>query len=167
MIRTALCVLALGVTGQAQAGGYGYGYAQQKFVAPLVQQFYFVGAPIRAAAIVEAEKRSDPDYQEFLQFKALREEWGAFQAWQAQTVPEGALAQQQSAFKQSCVRCHSGDEPKGGLDLTQAPLSPATVKAIKERLTESLMPPRDSPEGKNFTPEQAGAIVSEAIDLLE
>lgn len=166
MTRTFFVVLAVLSANPAYAGGYGYGY-HQAYVQPLVQTYYFVGQPIRSAAIVEAEKRADPDYQSFLQYKQFKSEFEAFQQYQKLQAAPQAAAVQQSQMATSCARCHSGDSPKGGLVLDgKTPIAADALKSIRAKLAKGEMPPAGSPEQKATTNEQAGAILLEAIDLL-
>lgn len=168
-IFMALAATAI-INGAAHAGGYGD--YRQTYAQPLVQTYYFVGQPLRAAAIVEAEKRSDPDYQSFLQYKQFKSEFEAFQQYQklqAAQSPAQPQAVQAPASQMvtSCARCHSGAEPKGGLVLDgKTPLAPDALKSIRTKLAKGEMPPAGSPEAKATTNEQAGAILLEAIDLL-
>lgn len=156
----------------AYAGGcysQAISYAQPLYVkayaAPVVS-YYYVGGSIRAAAVVEAEKRADPDYQDFLDFKA----WKAGQQTRApeSPVPDGALPQRQSLIESRCVRCHNPNSPNGpggGYDFS-GPLTAADLKAIKEILPTGKMPKVGSPEAKDFSNELAGALILEAIDKL-
>lgn len=175
MIRGAIVILCgLVCVTSADAGGYGFNlYHRQSFYAqPLQQTFYFVGQPIRAAAILEAEKRTDPNWQLFLQFQQLiaanpqivqQLATAATQQEQQQAAQE----QPQSQLAASCARCHGGAEPKGGLPLDGSRIISADeLRSIKEHLANGTMPPKDSAEAKTFDANAAGAVLVEAIDLL-
>ena len=168
MIRLFLIFIAVLVANHADAGGFYYQrYYQPKYA---VQQFqaYYVGAPVRIEAMVQAEMQSSPEYQEFQQYKEFRGEFEAFMQWKQQqaAIPADALPQQLSAMDRSCVRCHSGDEPKGSIDLTGA-IDADTLKALKTAILEDRMPPPNAPERKEWGPDGAGAVLSEAVDRLE
>jgi mono/diheme cytochrome c family protein len=146
-----------------------YQQAVKAYVAPYyakAQVYYYVGQNIRAAAVVEAEKANDPDYQQFQEFKKFREEWEAFKAAKSDP-PQGALAQQapQTVLHQRCVRCHSGPDAPEGHDFS-GPLTAVDVKAIKEVLPTGRMPKPNSPEAKGFSNELAGEVILNAIDQL-
>lgn len=164
MTRLLIVLLAVAANPSASFAGGCYQKAFVKSyavaVAPVVQQYYFVGAPIRAEAIVEAEMKSDPEYQDFLDFKAWK---AGKQAPPA--VPDGALAAKATVIDARCIRCHSGPEPKGGHDFTT--ISPDELKLIKEILPTGAMPPPKSEEAKGFTNELAGQLLLDAIDRLE
>jgi hypothetical protein len=167
----ALIAALLGCLPQTAQAGNCYQQAVKAYVAPhyvqKAQVYYYVGQSIRAAAVVEAEKANDPDYQQFQEFKKFREEWEAFKSQQAQQPPEGALAQQapQTQLQASCVRCHSGAEPKGGRDFSGL-LTADDLKAIKEILPTGKMPPKSAPEARDFSNELAGQVILDAIDQL-
>lgn len=158
-------LLVLLLAAPAFAGGYrsSYGYSYFRYVYP--QQNFFVGYPIRVAAMVEAEKRADPDYAEFQAFKA----WQAQQQapTQAAPVPAEALAQQApTQLAASCVRCHSGKEPRGSLDLSSS-IDAEALKKIRAKLLAGKMPPPAAPEAKDFSNDLAGQVLLDAIDLLK
>lgn len=176
MIRV-LLILSCGLVcvTSADAGGYGFNlYHRQSFYAqPLQQTFYFVGQPVRAAAILEAEKRADPNYQLFLQFQSLIAanpqivQQLATAATQQEQQQQAAQEQPQSQLAASCARCHGGAEPKGGLPLDGSRIISADeLRSIKEHLANGTMPPKDSAEAKTFDANAAGAVLVEAIDLL-
>lgn len=145
-------------------------YAVKSYVAPVYQQSfiaYYVGAPIRVEAMVQAELKTNPDYQEFKSYQEFKGEFESFLKWkQSQSaVPSGALPSQQSLLASRCNRCHSGENPKGGRDFSGS-LTADDLKAIKEILPKGSMPPQNSPEAKDFTNELAGSLILEAIDRL-
>jgi mono/diheme cytochrome c family protein len=166
----ALIAALLGCLPQTAQAGNCYQQAVKAYAAPYyvqkAQVYYYVGQNIRAAAVVEAEKANDPDYQQFQEFKKFREEWEAFKAAKSDP-PQGALAQQapQTVIQQRCVRCHSGPEAADGRDFS-GPLTPEDLKAIKEVLPTGRMPKPNSPEAKGFSNELAGEVILNAIDAL-
>lgn len=170
MTRLLLTVLAFSITATAHAGNC-YQQAVKAYAAPYyvqkAQVYYYVGANIRTAAILEAEKAADPEWRQFQEFKRFREEWEAFKQQQSQQPPPGAQAQQapQTQIQASCVRCHSGAEPKGGRDFSGL-LSADDLKAIKEILPSGKMPPPSAPEAKGFSNNLAGQVILDAIDQL-
>ena len=126
--------------------------------------FYFVGAPIRQAALVQQQIRTDPLYEEF---RAFRE----FQALKAQASakadadpppkadsasPEPPHAPTRGGvLAASCIKCHGGPEPKGGLDLS-LPLTQALKGRIAQQVWLGKMPP-EKPLGN----EQAAKLFDE------
>jgi mono/diheme cytochrome c family protein len=168
LIFTITALLAC-IPHSAHAGNC-YQQAVKSYAAPYyvqkAQVYYYVGQNIRAAAVVEAEKANDPDYQQFQEFKKFREEWEAFKAAKSDP-PQGALAQQapQTVLHQRCVRCHSGPDAPEGHDFS-GPLTAVDVKAIKEVLPTGRMPKPNSPEAKGFSNELAGEVILNAIDAL-
>lgn len=124
-----------------------------QYVAPVVN--YFIGAPLRAAAIVEAEKRTDPEWSEFQQYKAFKETLR--QEQQAEQEPEPP----QSIIVQTCAKCHSGPTPKGELLLDgSVPLSGDQTVMSMRRVRDGSMPPKST-----LSPEVVGDIISEFLDL--
>lgn len=75
-------------------------------VVAVPQVSYFVGAPVRLEALVQQALRADPQYEEFQKWK-LR----APQREAIKVEPTYPLLQAK------CARCHSGDQPKGGVTL--------------------------------------------------
>jgi hypothetical protein len=156
-------------TQTAHASGYGnqfnrYGndYDQQ----PLF--VYQVGIGVQASALAEAQLRAHPQYP---LVQKLQERIDADPQFldKLLAVLSGdqpqVLQAPQTQLQKSCVRCHSGDEPKGGLHLT-GNLTPATLKAIKAKMAEGAMPPANSPEAKEFSNQAAGDVLLDAIELL-
>lgn len=121
---------------------------QQAYVAPVVSQnvYYFVGAPVRAEALIEEAKLADPDYQEFLQFKEWRarihDQQPADDLPPAEPSPEEPprFSSTDSVINTSCISCHSGETPKGNLDVTK-PLDEGAKWRMFMRAAQGDMPP--------------------------
>ncbi len=131
----------------ASAGEYrfsGSRYPQKVFV-PTQQFFYFVGQPVRVAALVEAEKRADPDYQRFLEWQRFRRQAAPLSPSPATTTDDDAPASNFSAvLARRCAACHGGAAPQGGLRLDgQAPLTAAQVTDAQRRVLRQEMPPAE------------------------
>jgi cytochrome c553 len=129
-------------------------YAVQSYVAP--QVLYFVGQPIRVQSLVEQQKRSDPDYQEFLEFKA----------WKAGA--RSAANQQQSAeppfsvsVKSACAQCHGKAEPDGGFFLDGAyGIEPARItKAIRAIASGEM------PKNRQLNKDQKNQLLADLLSL--
>lgn len=122
---------------------------QQAYASPVVSQhvYYFVGAPVRAEALVEEAKLADPDYQEFLRFKQFQQQLREHGHHDGETPPpEPApprFSQTASVVKTSCISCHSGQGAKGGLDLTR-PIDEGTKWRMFMRAADGSMPPNKS-----------------------
>lgn len=99
---------------------YSYNYA-----------YYFVGRPIREKALVQKAVEDDPLWQEFQEFKRWRET-------QSQRPP--VMEQQTGVLQDTCLKCHSGDEPKGGLDMT-GELDAGTKLQMMTKVWRGEMPP--------------------------
>lgn len=135
--------------------------------------YYFVGAPVREAAIAEAMAR-----EAFAlvgeQTQKVTETRTTFSAQQARQ--EGRCACEQckchasaedpppqfsrvagSAVLNACGRCHSGDDPKAGLSLA-GELSAETRLAAIRKVTTQEMPP-----DKEITKEEASAVIAELL----
>ncbi len=121
------------------AADYRPRYSQRTtIVVPTQQFFYFVGQPLRIAALWEAEKRADPDYQRFLQFQSLR--------GQAEPAPSPAASASGAAaiLIRRCAACHGGAAPQGGLRLDgKTPLTAAQVTNAQRRVLRREMPPAE------------------------
>jgi hypothetical protein len=141
----------------AWAGGYRahivhrYPYS---FV-PTQQFFYFVGQPIRVSALVEAEKRADPDYQRFLQFKQYAA--GVVAHDRSPTRPAGPSA----TLSRRCGACHSGAAPEAGLTLDgRQALRPEQITAAQRQVLQRAMPP-----GEPLSNEETHAVLIELLGL--
>lgn len=180
LIVVFVCLIACCVpVAPAMAGGGHHGYHhnfQQHFVQPIQNVFYFVGAPLRAAAIVEHEKQSDPEWVEFQEFKRWRKwmaekgdkpEQGDSQPpaepqadYPAEELPPTEPAE--SFILQSCARCHTGANPKGGLLLDSQEaldsLSAESKLLAMQRVMAGSMPPKS-----NLSPEVKGDIIQEFL----
>lgn len=134
------------------------------------QVLYFVGAPLRVQSLVELEKRSDGDYQEYLQFKA----------WKAGRLTQGQPAQEQptqamtegdsplppspeprSGIQQHCALCHGTATPKGGFYLDGQPgMRPQDVTAALRQIVSGKMP-----KDTELTREQKNRLLVELLSL--
>lgn len=171
MTRFAALALTLSVATTSHAGGYGYNYVKS-YAQPLQIVVYQVGAGVRSAAEIEAYKRADPVYQLGLKLLEINpqalEHLAAEPQALSQQTPVPSPTEPPLQVVQSCKRCHSGAEPKGGVAIDgETKLTASQVKAIKAQLLAKKMPPASAPEAKGFEAGQAGAVVAEAIDLLE
>lgn len=163
LLLVVVCALGSCVpTAPAMAGDF---HQRHPYFQPVQQVFYFVGAPLRAEAIVEKQKHADPEWQEFQQFKA----WKKYMAEQA-TVSQSPLPPQPlpqetepaSYIVQACARCHSGSTPKAGL-LLDNPESIASISAetrivAMRRVLDGSMPPQSS-----LSPETKGDLIQELL----
>jgi mono/diheme cytochrome c family protein len=110
------------------------------------QIFYFVGQPVRIEALLEAEKRRDPEYREFLRFKTFRAEFEAYResgaanpAGETHTSEQGASV---GLVASRCVACHGGAAPEGGLFLDgRHALTAPQITAAQRRVLRGEMPP--------------------------
>ncbi len=64
-----------------------------------------------------------------------------------------------SLVQQNCVRCHSGAEPKGGLDLSGALDCETRMKCIARVLADS--DDKRMPKGKSLNPDDLGKLIQE------
>lgn len=116
------------------------------------QVYYFVGAPLRQQAVVQKQLADDPLYQEFLQFKAWKE--------QTQKQPVAVDAPEaKTPITAHCGRCHGGASPKGGffLDGQNVPASDIT-KALRQ-IADGSMPP-----DRELTAEEKGALMQALLN---
>ena len=81
--------------------------------------FFLVGSELRTAALVENYLRTNPEYREFLEWKA--------QQGGDQPDPQPAAP----TVKAMCSKCHSGDEPKGGHTRSLSSEVPGKLVACK------------------------------------
>lgn len=129
MIRVvAVMAVLLPATASAQCGQFFQQrvvvHQQAAAIVSVPQVSYFVGAPIRVEALVQQALRADPEYQ-------------AFQRWKLQ----GPEAQRESLKVETypllaakCAKCHSGDQPKGGVTLDGSKPVPADVALTSLRM---------------------------------
>lgn len=126
----------------AEAGGC-YSQLSQQVVAVQAQPvysyaLYFVGAPVRQEALAQKAITSDPEYQEFLEFK----EWKASRG--LQTPPdihdERLPLAAPTVVSTMCIKCHSGEEPKGDLRLDVSLTDDVKLKAMR-MVWAGKMPP--------------------------
>jgi hypothetical protein len=127
------------------------------YVAP-AQVFYFVGSQIRSEAIVQKQMQEDPEYQEFLEFRA----WKQRQAQTAAEAPPEPV--QQNAVQRQCASCHGSAEPKGSyyLDGTSGMSAEAITKAIR-MIAADKMPPPES--GHRLTREEKNELLNTLLSL--
>lgn len=132
----------------------------QAFAVPY-QVNYFVGEAVRAEAIIEKKLRENPEWQEFQQFKAWRSMQAAGAAQVQGDTPPAPSPAAASLIKAKCATCHSGSAPKGGLLLDgTAPLDCEQTLAAMKAISNGTMP-----KGKPVTPEEAGALFQELLEL--
>lgn len=133
--------------------------AQKQFIVQeqiIPNVYYFVGAPLRAEAVVEKAKRDDPDWKAFQQFKAFQE----FQKSAAvEPDPEDSpttLPTVSDVFASRCVSCHNANDSAGGYALDGSMVIDAEAKA---QIMESVLSGR-MPKGKEpLNPEELGELV--------
>lgn len=125
------------------------------YVAPL-NVYYMVGSAVRAEAIVQQQLNQDPDYKDFLAFKAWKQQQAA--AEQPQAMEE------QNAVQQHCAMCHGTAEPKGGFYLDGQPglSADAVTKAIRMMATDKMPPPTS---GHRLTREEKNALLTTLLSL--
>lgn len=136
MIRAALSILVLvATTMPAHAGGCYPSVVKQAVVAQPVYSyaFYFVGQPVREQAVMQKAVQADPLWREFQEFKAWREQYNA-------QLPAAAQAIHSTVLQATCVKCHSGAEPKGDVRL-DGELTDALKLRAMGMVWQGKMPP--------------------------
>ena len=109
-------------------------------VVAVPQVSYFVGAPVRLEALVQQALRADPQYEEFRRWK--------LQGPQAQREPHPAreaikVEPTYPQLQAKCARCHSGDQPKGGVTLDGTRPVPAEVALTSLRMLRDRKGPEE------------------------
>lgn len=150
--------VSLANSSTAQAGGcFSQRVVAQQLVAPVVAYpqsytYYFVGQPIREQAILQKSiiqqsqaLQSDPLYQEFLEFKRWREGQNSGQPNQAErlaieTQAAVSAPAHQTIVAITCLKCHSGPEPKGEVSF-EGPLSDSMKLKMMQMVWAGKMPP--------------------------
>lgn len=144
-------------------------YAVQSYVAAPV--YYFVGAPLRAESIVEHQKRSDPDWQEFQQFKAWKA--GAAQA-QKQPMqhestaeahqpmpPQQEIPRSQVNVENICAKCHGKAVPEAGFFLDGKPgMRAEDITFAIRKVADGSMP-----KDRKLTRDEKNAILMDLLRL--
>lgn len=126
-------------------------YAVQK-QAIYPQYYYFVGAPLRAEAVIEHQKQRDPDYQQFQQFKEFLQYKAEVEAQQSQQVEQLP----QTVLQARCASCHNAKSPAGGYALDgSTSLDAADKEAVMASVLNESMPKGKEP----LTPEELGELV--------
>lgn len=153
----AFCI-CLVVAAPALAGDYRYRSQAKIVVAP--QFFYFVGAPVRIEALLEAERRRDPEYQRFLRSEMYG---GAYQGPLSSAKPQAedrpATANAATVVRR-CAACHGGAAPEGGLSLEGGSLTAPQITKAQRRVLRGEMPP-----GEPLSPEEIGQVIQELLSL--
>lgn len=116
--------------------------------------YYFVGAPLRQAAVAEKTLRDDPQYQEFLRFKA----WQESQA-QANQASNERTAPSSSPIAAHCGRCHGGASPKGGFFLDGQGVSASDITKSLRKVAAGEMPPNSE-----LTPQEKGELMQALLN---
>lgn len=135
----------------------------RQYVAPVQSQvLYFVGAPLRVQSMVEHAKRTDPDYTEFLEFKAWKAGRNAQQQPQAMTAEEvpPPNPEPQSHVRQHCAKCHSGDTPREFILDGQPGMRPQDITASIRKIVSGEMP-----KDHKLTREQKNVLLQELLSL--
>jgi mono/diheme cytochrome c family protein len=172
MIRlAALCLVVISsATADAcnRCGIFGAGChvaaVKQVYAAPVVKQlqavqyvpqhvYYFVGAPLRAEAVIEHAKQRDPDYQQFQEFKRFLEFQTQAQNQQAAEQPERSAG---SMFSAKCLSCHNATKSAGGINL-DGPLSAEIKVQAMESALDGRMPKGRPP----LSSEELGELIDE------
>jgi hypothetical protein len=132
-------------------------------VSPVVN--YFVGAPVRMEAMIAAELKSDPAWQEFQEFRALRSSAGnaahsppcdCEAATPPPTPPPGAFSQSAlPALDSTCIKCHSPDVAKGGFAIGDR-LEFGTKQAMADAVSSGSMP-----KGRTLTDAEKAVLLAE------
>lgn len=165
-----LCAtLVAGSCFQSQVSHVSYGHVKsysQAYVAP--QVLYFVGQPIRVQSLIEQQKRSDPDYQEFLEFKA----WKAGAATQRQSQQqqekhhgvEGTPPPEPTAgatVRNVCAKCHGKATPAGGffLDGQYGIEAESVTKAIR------MLASGEMPKNRELTKDEKNQVLADLLSL--
>lgn len=133
---------------------------QKQFIAPVypVSYGYQVGAAIREEAI--AERAARLALEKFA--AALAEQQGLPGVGAPPDEKASKLAEVQAVFTSRCARCHSGAEPKGGLDLTDiTKLSDLQAHKAEILARKGLMPPPDN--GGAPIPDEEAALLEEWV----
>lgn len=166
LIATAICSIAPAADACNRCGLFGARCqvaavkqvaVKQVYAAQAVQYvpqhvYYFVGAPLRADAVVEYQKQRDPDYQQFQAFK----EFLQFQQLQAQQPPEQPQHAVGAVLQSKCVGCHNATKSAGGIAL-DGPLDAAMKEQVMESVLDERMPKGRAP----LTPEELGGLIDE------
>jgi hypothetical protein len=132
---------------------------QQAYVAP--QVMYFVGAPLRVQSLVEHQQRTDPDYQEFLEFKA----------WKAGSQQQNQLRQEQLppppeapsglTVREACSKCHGKATPEGEffLDGQYGIDAKDVTRAIR------MIASGEMPKNRKLTREEKNQVLQDLLSL--
>lgn len=112
--------------------------------------YYSVGAAIQEDAIAERVAAKVLERLAGAKMPAEPAQPGA-----PEPIPGEHAQLNQSAVGQSCVKCHSGEKPKAGIDLTGDLDCETRLKAIRAVLNQSM------PKGATLTPEQVGEVLSD------
>jgi mono/diheme cytochrome c family protein len=144
---------ALGGSVRPAQSGCNHLYYRAHHVQAVVVQpqvFYSVGDSLLIEAAVEKA----------FQRQALKQ--AAAQPAQAQP---GTLSQTASVLSAKCARCHSGNEPAGGVDF-RFKIDDFAFRRTVEMLGEGInVPEKMAGVIKSLTPEERGAITSEMMRL--
>jgi len=127
-----------------------------------VNYYYFVGAPLRQAAVAEYSVKQDPLWQEFQEFKKWKE-------GQGQEQPDPAANPEASIMAVACVRCHGGAKTAAGLDFTQ-PLTVALKHKMMQKVWHDEMPVKaagDEHVPNPLTAEQKAQLFDELLGVEE
>jgi len=118
------------------------------------QVYYFVGAPLRQAAVVEKSVKDDPLYQEFLEFKAWKE--------QQKESPPGGELRGQTPVAAYCGRCHGGSAPKASFFLDGQNTSAESITKALRQIADGSMPP-----DRELTAQEKGVLMQALLDSEE
>lgn len=134
---------------------------QKAFVAPVVAYptYYQVGSAVREEAI--AKRAAELALEAFT--KALQEQGGLPGVGAPPDTARDTLAAKvQAVLTNRCARCHSGADPKGGLDLTDlSKLDDLAAHKVELLARKGKMPPPDN--GGAPIPDEEAALLEEWV----
>lgn len=181
-------LIALSLAGMAQAGTVcrvQKVVAHQQYVAPVLAPVYYqIGQSVQQEAVATQQFRHSDEYIELQQLRGFKAGVDAVASVsgdrpssppqpashpghpaateEGQTTPPAPSA---SMLQQTCVKCHSGETPKGDLWLDgtvslEGPDAATKRDAIVSAIRTGRMPP-NLPDGERLPPEKIDAIEDE------
>lgn len=109
---------------------------------PISYTYYFVGQPIREQALVQKAVQDDPLWKEFQEFKRWKESGSVDgdQRGPLGLTGSSTVNPPSTALSRNCLKCHSGEEPKGDLSL-EGELPLETRHKMLTMIWSGKMPP--------------------------
>lgn len=155
LARAGTCVQQVVAPVQHYAAAVTAPYAYQQ------QVLYFVGAPLRVESMLEQAKRTDGDYQEFMQFKAWKAGAAASQMQQMTATEPPAEPKPQSYVARHCGKCHGTATPKGGYFIDgQSGIQPEAITAALRSIISGEMP-----KDHQLSREEKNQLLGELLSL--